>query len=50
MAVGIDLLQSGMNFSPLRVGLLTIDAISILMVAWITRQSTSMPKKIKGKK
>ena len=40
MAVGIDLLQSGTQFSPLRIGLLTVDIISIMMVGWITHQSS----------
>lgn len=40
MAVGIDVLQLGLQFTPIRVGLLVIDAFSILAVASITRQST----------
>lgn len=40
MAVGIDILQSGLEFNPLRIGLLIIDAISIIMVTWITSKAT----------
>jgi hypothetical protein len=41
MAIGIDILQSGLLFTPLRTGLLVIDAISVIMVVWITRKATS---------
>jgi len=50
MAVGIDILQSGLQFTPLRTGLLIIDAISILMVTWITRKSTRSGKNSMEKK
>ena len=39
MAVGIDILRSGMQFDVLRVSLLIVDAISIMMVARITLKS-----------
>ena len=38
MAVAIDILRSGLQFSPLRIGLLVIDAISMILVLWITRR------------
>lgn len=36
MAVGVDLLRSGLQFTPLRIGLLIVDAVSVIMVSWIT--------------
>jgi len=46
MAVGIDLLRSGFQFTPLRIGLLIVDAISMILVSWITYKSiyTRKPK------
>jgi uncharacterized membrane protein YqaE (UPF0057 family) len=39
MAVGVDLLRSGIQFNPLRIGLLIVDALSMILVAWITFKS-----------
>lgn len=40
LAVGIDVLQSGLKFNPLRTGLIIVDAISIILVIWISFSST----------
>ena len=39
MAVGVDLLRSGLQFTSLRIGLLIVDAISMIIVSWITYKS-----------
>jgi hypothetical protein len=45
MAVGIELLRSGITGVGLQTGLLIVDGISILMVAWITIQAITRKEK-----